>query len=66
MAYPQYAQSKGGHSQAEKIYICPKCESLGRGNKMISHIKTCDGSGLKNYWSKKESIRLKKYLSSLF
>ena len=66
MAYPQYAQSKGGTNQADKIYVCPACEGIGKGNKMVSHMKKCDGSGFKNYWSKIESKRLKKYLASLF
>lgn len=66
MAYPTYAQSKGGVKQAENIHYCPKCDSFGNGNKMVSHIKECDGTGLKNYWSKKNSERLRTMLASLF
>ena len=66
MGYTKEGQIEGGHTQAQKMYYCPSCDSIGKGNKMVHHIKTCDGSGLKNYWSKKQSIALKKYLASLF
>jgi len=66
MAYPKEAQSKGGVTQSEKLYICPKCEDIGGTNKMLYHIENCDGSGLKNYWAKKRSEALKKHLASIF
>lgn len=66
MAYPKYAQIKGGKSQVESIYKCPNCEMYGQGNKMLYHIKICDGTGIKNYWSKKNSELLRMLLSNLF
>ena len=29
------------------------------GQKMVSHIQKCDGTGLKNYWSRKQSDLLR-------
>lgn len=66
MAYPKYAQIKGGHSQAKEIYKCPKCQELGQGNKMIHHMKHCNGSGFRNYYSKRNSKMLKILLANLF
>ena len=66
MAYPKYAQIKGGKSQADNIYRCPKCESYGQGNKMVHHMEICDGTGLKNYWSKKKDAALRILLSNIF
>lgn len=66
MAYPKYAQSKGGRSQADNIYRCPKCEMYGQGNKMVYHMETCDGTGLKNYWSKQKNKALKILLGNIF
>ena len=60
---------KGGQTQSEMMYECPKCDSIGYTNKMVSHIKTCDGTGFKNYHSKKRSealIELRDSLPLLF
>ena len=65
MAWTKQGSAKGGHTQSERFYICPHCMDIGATNKMIYHIKTCDGSGLKNYWAKKRSNALKKHLASI-
>jgi len=56
------ACSRGGVTQAEKFYVCPHCGDVGATNKMLYHIKICDGTGLKNYWAKKRSEWLKRFL----
>lgn len=66
MAYPKEAQQKGGHSQVLNLYQCPKCNSIGSGNKMVHHIEICDGTGFKNYWSRKKSAEWIRRLSNLF
>jgi len=66
MGFTKEQMAKGGRSQAEKLYICPSCGDCGGTNKMIHHIKNCDGTGLKNYWAKKRSKELLKYLASIF
>ena len=53
---------RGGESQASMFYVCPHCEDIGATNKMLYHIKNCDGTGLKNYWAKKRSKALKRFL----
>ena len=60
------ACSKGGVSQSEMWYICPHCDSIGSTNKMLKHIKICDGTGFKNYWSRKRSEYLRQVFSHLF
>lgn len=66
MPFTKEQMAKGGHSQAEKLYICPRCGDIGGGNKMIHHMDICDGTGLKNYWAKKRSKELMRYLASIF
>jgi hypothetical protein len=58
-------QSRGGFSQVGNIYQCEHCQEIGLGNKMVYHMKACDGTGFKNYWSKKRSDKLKALMFSL-
>ena len=60
------ACSAGGYTQSQILHMCPKCEDIGAGNKMVNHIKKCDGSGLTNYYAKKRSKQLKALLASIF
>lgn len=45
--------------RARLLHYCSCCDSYGLGQKMVSHIHKCDGSGLKNYWSKQKSELLR-------
>lgn len=65
MPFSKQQMSQGGKTQSEKFYICPTCGDIGATNKMLYHIKKCDGSGLKNYWAKKRSRELLKHLASI-
>lgn len=40
---------------AQTVRRCPTCQKLGVSNKWVNHMKNCDGTGPKNYWSKKRS-----------
>ena len=65
MNIPKEAQQQGGVSQSQIVYLCHSCQSYGQGNKMINHMKKCDGSGLKNYWSKKRSKFIETIVNNL-
>lgn len=65
MNIPHEAQQRGGVNQSQMVYLCHKCNSYGQGNKMINHMKKCDGSGLKNYHSKIRSKFIETIVNNL-
>ena len=47
--------SKGGFNASQKVYHCPECGAIGRGNRMISHhLQGCNGMGRKTKKSTEE------------
>lgn len=48
-----------GYTIQKRVHYCSTCDSYGHGQGMVGHIKNCDGSGLKNYWSRIKSNLLK-------
>ena len=63
--YSKTQQSKGGVNAQSFIAQCPRCGDIGHGQRMRHHMKICDGSGFKNYWSKKKSEELKAQMKDL-
>lgn len=51
--------AKGGRNQAKNIHQCPTCGDFGYANSMVRHMKSCDGSGVKNYYTRKFNKQLK-------
>ena len=54
-------RSRNAYKQSQDLHYCRTCDSWGQGQKMYGHIKNCDGSGLKNYWSRVRSEYLKSF-----
>lgn len=50
---------------SKKIHYCPTCDSYGQSNAMVNHINKCDGTGLKNYWSRQKSDMLRQVVLGL-
>ena len=63
--FTQDGRVKGGYKQLENVYECPRCGECGNGNGMKHHIKKCDGTGFKNYWSRVKSKQIKALLASI-